>query len=106
MNTRFVLAYSLHGEVYLKPQGKRVEAIAEGVAPAISPSQEEVAFLKQGDVFLYSQRLGGIRRLTNIRTSFIQQSFFPLSIAWHPDEKYLLFTRVEPYTHMMSKRGA
>ncbi len=99
MSSRFVLAYSLNGKVYLKPRGGRVGVFAEGVAPAIAPSQERVAFLKQGDVFLYSQQLGGTKQLTNIRTSFMQQSFFPLSIAWHPDEEYLLFTRVEPYTY-------
>lgn len=99
MNSRFVLAYSLNGKVYLKPRGGRVGTVAEGVAPAISPSQERVAFLKQGDVFLYSQRLGGTKQLTNIRTSFMQQSFFPLSVAWHPEEECLLFTRVEPYIY-------
>ena len=99
MNSRFVLAYSLNGKVYVKPRGGRVDMLAEGVAPAISPSQEKVAFLKQGDVFLYSQRLRGATRLTNIRMSFMQQSFFPLSVAWHPEEEYLLFTRVEPYTY-------
>lgn len=99
MSNQFVLAYSLDGKVYVKPRGGRAGTIDEGVAPAISPSQEKVAFLKQGDVFLYSQRLEGAKRLTNIRTSFAQQSFFPLSIAWHPDEEYLLFTRVEPYIY-------
>lgn len=103
MSTRFVLAYSLDGKVYLKSWDGRVQAIAEGVAPAISPSHEQVAFLQQGDVFLYSARTTAVRRLTSIRTSFAQQSFFPLSIAWHPNERYLLFTRVEPYVHDRQK---
>lgn len=98
MNNRFVLAYSLNGKVYLKPQGERVRAIAEGVAPAISPSQEKVAFLKQGNVFLYPEHHTN-RQFTSIPTTLAQHSPFPLSVAWHPSEEYLLFVRVEPYMY-------
>ena len=98
MSDRFVLAYSLNGKVYLKPQGERVRAIAEGVAPTISPSQEKVAFLKQGNVFLYPEHRT-IRQLTSIPTDIAQHSPFSLSVAWHPSEEYLLFVRVEPYIY-------
>lgn len=92
-------AYTLRGDVLLKEQSGRIRKIGNGNAPAISPSGDKLAFLQAGNILLYSNADGMVKQVTRIQTSAPQRSFFPIKIAWHPGENYLLFTHIQAYLY-------
>lgn len=103
MRQHFSITYEHNGWVYTHLPSGSVERLCKGECPALSPSREYVAYLREGNLFLWGPR--GEVRLTDLNTLVSQQAYFPLRVSWHPSERYLLFTRVETYQYHMGSKG-
>lgn len=93
------VTYELKHRVVVEGNGWKVKPSLRptGEAPALSPSADRVAFLRNGNVYLLLRRTAKSRQLTYLPPSSSgDDTFLPMRISWDSSGKWIAFTRALP----------
>lgn len=96
-----VLAYELNGKIVIQGSGWRAKDFraATGYAPSPSPTGDQVAYLRQGNVYLLRRGSAKIVMLTNNMPVAGGPSDFENRVSWHPTGKWLVYSRATRFEY-------
>lgn len=93
------VTYELKHKVVVEGKGWKIKPGLRpiGEVPALSPSADRVAFLRNGNIYLLSRRAAKPRPLTYLSPSSSSDDIFlPMRISWDSSGKWIAFTRALP----------
>jgi len=94
-----IIAFDQDGTVVLRKDfSKHTYSRFMGISPVISPSGDAVAFLRSGNVFILNLSSDREKQLTHFPPGISPESF-DMHIAWHPSEKWIVFTMEMPFLY-------
>ena len=98
-NVPAAITYDKSGKLVIESKGWNLEAKLNGQAPAVSPSANEVAFLRDGNLWLIARSGKQPKKITTGASICAADVFLPFRVSWHPSSKYVLYTRALPFEY-------